>query len=78
MTTLLVVAVLNTALSLVYYLRVVKTVCLDEPPAGSSTDRPERSLKLLLVIGAAPIVLLGLAPEWLARVTEEACRGLFG
>lgn len=78
MTTLLVVAVLNTALSLVYYLRVVKTVCLDSPPDDLPTDRPERPLQLLLAIGAAPIVLLGLAPEWLASVANEACRGLFG
>jgi NADH:ubiquinone oxidoreductase subunit 2 (subunit N) len=75
---LLVVAVLNTALSLVYYLRVVKTVCLDAPPDDLPTDRPERSLQLLLAIGAAPIVLLGLAPEWLASVANAACRGLFG
>ncbi len=78
MTMLLVVAVLNTALSLVYYLRVVKTVCLDAPPGDLPTDRPERALQLLLAIGAAPIVLLGLAPEWLASVANEACRGLFG
>jgi NADH-quinone oxidoreductase subunit N len=78
MTMLLVVAVLNTALSLVYYLRVVKTVCLDAPPDDLPTDRPERSLQLLLAIGAAPIVLLGLAPEWLASVANAACRGLFG
>lgn len=78
MTMLLVVAVLNTALSLVYYLRVVKTVCLDSPPDDLPTDRPERALQLLLAIGAAPIVLLGLTPEWLASVANAACRGLFG
>jgi hypothetical protein len=42
------------------------------------TDRPERSLQLLLAIGAAPIVLLGLAPEWISSVANAACRGLFG
>jgi NADH-quinone oxidoreductase subunit N len=78
MTMLLVVAVLNTALSLVYYLRVVKTVCLDTPPDDLPTNRPERSLQLLLATGAAPIVLLGLAPEWLASVANAACRGVFG
>lgn len=78
MTALLVVAILNTALSLVYYLRVVKTVCLDDPPEDSVADRPDRATQTLLAIAAAPIVLLGLAPEWLARMASDACAGLFG
>lgn len=78
MNTLLVVAVLNTALSLVYYLRVVKTVCLDDPPEGGPVERPERVAQTLLAFTAAPIVLLGIAPEWLARLASDACSGLFG
>ncbi|TWU00009.1 NADH-quinone oxidoreductase subunit N [Botrimarina colliarenosi] len=78
MVMLLVVAVLNTALSLVYYLRVVKTICLDAPPEDAGVERPERPTRLLLAVGAAPILLLGIAPEWLARLAGEACQGLFG
>lgn len=78
MNTLLVVAVLNTALSLVYYLRVVRTVCLDPPPESGSTERPERMARVVMSCLAAPILLLGIAPEWLARLANDACRGLFG
>ncbi|MEN0110368.1 MAG: NADH-quinone oxidoreductase subunit N [Planctomycetota bacterium] len=78
MTTLLVVAVLNTALSLVYYLRVVKTVCLDEPAETALPRRPTPGGRWVLACLAVPIVLMGIAPEWLASATAQACAGLFG
>lgn len=78
MNTLLVIAVLNTALSLVYYLRVVRIVCLEPPPEGGPTERPEKAAQLLLACLAAPILLLGIAPERLARLASDACSGLFG
>jgi NADH-quinone oxidoreductase subunit N len=78
MTMLLAVAVVNTAVSVVYYLRVVKTLWLDPPPEGGAKERPDKPTRALLILTASPIVLIGLAPEGVARAAMAACRGLFG
>ena len=62
MITLLVVGGLNTALSLFYYLRVVKTMAIDPEP----TNRPTNGFSLVSLSGAfvvavtLPILILGL------------------
>jgi NADH-quinone oxidoreductase subunit N len=62
MITLLVVGGLNTALSLFYYLRVIRTMAIDPEPAG----RPARGFSLVSLPGAfvvlmtVPVFVLGL------------------
>jgi NADH-quinone oxidoreductase subunit N len=62
MLTLLVVGGLNTALSLFYYLRVIKTMAIDPEPA----DRPAKSFSLVSLPGAyivlvtLPVLILGI------------------
>ncbi len=74
----LVVAALNTVSSLVYYLRVAKTMCMDAPP---ETSRPVSlgflSTTYVLVL-SVPILILGILPELIAPVTRLAANGLFG
>jgi NADH-quinone oxidoreductase subunit N len=61
MLTLLVVGGLNTALSLFYYLRVIKTMAIDPEP----TDRPTKGFSLVSLPGAyivlvtLPVLILG-------------------
>ena len=60
----LVVAGLNTAISLVYYLRVVKTVCMDP----ESDSRGPVSLGFLpvayVLVVSLPVLIFGLLPDW--------------
>ncbi len=73
----LVVAGLNTAISLVYYLRVVKTICIDP----ESDSRGPVSLGFLpvayVLVVSMPVLLFGLMPEWLARWADQAARQFF-
>ena len=73
----LVVAGLNTAISLVYYLRVVKTMCIDP----ESDSRGPVSLGFLpvayVLVVSVPVLLFGLMPEWLARWADQAARQFF-
>jgi NADH-quinone oxidoreductase subunit N len=74
---LLAVAVLNTAVSMAYYLRVVRTMFLDPASDGASPAAIPRAGLVLLLVAAAPIVLFGLAPGPLAAAAEAAAHGLF-
>jgi NADH-quinone oxidoreductase subunit N len=74
----LVVAAMNTVVSLVYYLRVAKTICMDAPP---DTSRPvslgffPTTYALALTL---PVLILGIVPEVIAPMTRLATAGLFG
>jgi NADH-quinone oxidoreductase subunit N len=74
----LVAAAVNTAISLVYYLRVAKTMCMDPQP---DTSRPVQ-LGLLatsfVVAITLPIVIWGITPHRVAEITQQAATGLFG
>jgi NADH-quinone oxidoreductase subunit N len=74
---LLAVAVLNTAVSMAYYLRVVRTMFLDPAPDGANPSAFPGSGVVLVSLAAAPIVLWGLLPGPLAAAAEAAARGLF-
>lgn len=80
MLTMLVVAGVNTAISLFYYLRVVKIMTIDPPPA----DRPHPEFQLLslqgifLVAMTVPVVLLGIWFNQLTNLTIQVSRSLFG
>jgi NADH-quinone oxidoreductase subunit N len=73
---LLVIAGINTAISLVYYLRVAKTVCIDPEPAV----RGPVSLGLLpatyVFIVSLPVLIYGIYPEPIQRIAEQASKHL--
>ncbi|RIK87289.1 MAG: hypothetical protein DCC67_02060 [Planctomycetota bacterium] len=74
----LVVAAINTAISLVYYARVAKTMCIDPQP---DTSRPVQLgfLPTTFVFAMAlPVAILGVLPELVAPWTRDAAAGLFG
>ena len=78
MITALVVAGLNTAISLVYYLRVVKTMCVDpEPDSRGPVSLGFLPAAYVLVV-AAPVLIFGLLPDWLARWTDQAAQQFIG
>jgi NADH-quinone oxidoreductase subunit N len=76
MIALLVIAGINTAISLVYYLRVAKTVCIDPEP----DTRGPVSIGLLpaayVLILAIPIVYYGILPTRVVDVAAEAAKQL--
>jgi NADH:ubiquinone oxidoreductase subunit 2 (subunit N) len=73
-----VVAAVNTAISLVYYLRVAKTMCMDAQP---DTSRPV-DLGFLpttyVLIVTLPVLLFGVMPDRVALWTQQAAAGIFG
>lgn len=77
--TLLVIGGLNTALSLYYYLRVVKIMTIDPEPA----DRLPVNVSVLspaglyLVLLTLPVVVLGIWFNGLNEKAQDAARGLF-
>ena len=77
MITALVVAGLNTAISLIYYLRVVKKMCMDP----ESDSRGPVSLGFLpvayVLMISAPVLIFGLMPDWLARWADQAAQQFF-
>jgi NADH-quinone oxidoreductase subunit N len=80
MITLLVIGGLNTAISLFYYLRVVKVVALDP----ETEHRTPRSFSLASVSGAyvvlltIPLIVLGLFYGGFYELTKHVTAGLFG
>jgi NADH-quinone oxidoreductase subunit N len=73
---LLVIAGINTAISLIYYLRVAKTVCIDPEPAG----RRPVSVGLLpaayVLVVALPVLILGVFPGRVLEIASEASKQL--
>ena len=73
---LLVVAVLNTAISLVYYLRVAKTMCIDpEPDARVPIELGFHQVLYVLAV-SLPILIFGILPEWLAYCAYQGSANL--
>lgn len=72
---LAVVGMVNSAVSAYYYLRIVRTMYLDEP---LSDDRVGGDLSITLVTGltATGVLLFGVAPWFLLRFAEVAVEGL--
>lgn len=73
----LVAAAANTALSLVYYLRVAKTMCIDREPDSTRPVALGFFPSAFVVAMTLPVVLYGLDPERIARWTQQAAAGLF-
>jgi NADH-quinone oxidoreductase subunit N len=74
---LLFVAGINTVLSLVYYLRVAKVMCIDPEP----DTRPPLSLGFLpgfyVVAVSLPVLVLGVYPMWLNTLALGGTHSLF-
>ncbi|MCH2596612.1 MAG: hypothetical protein MKZ95_12540, partial [Pirellulales bacterium] len=77
MTLVLVVAALNTAIALIYYLRVAKTMCIDE----ESDSRGPVSLGFLpsayAIAISVPVLILGILPDEIAQWADQAAHQLF-
>ena len=73
---LLVIAGVNTAISLIYYLRVAKTVCIDAP----LPDRGPVSIGILpafyVLVISLPVLVFGIVPERVLDVAREAAHQL--
>lgn len=73
----MVAAAANTALSLVYYLRVAKTMCIDREADGTRPVALGFFQTAFVLAMTLPVVLYGLDPERIARWTQQAADGLF-
>ena len=72
---LVVVAVLNTAVSAYYYMRWARTMVLDEPEDATSF-RPVPAVRALLVLTAVAVVFFGLVPTPLIDAARRAAEAL--
>jgi NADH-quinone oxidoreductase subunit N len=73
---LLVVAGVNTAISLVYYLRVAKTVCIDPEPAGRGPVSLGALPAVYVFLVSLPVLIYGIYPEPIAELAEQATKHL--
>ena len=69
---LVVLAIAMSAVSLYYYLRVLKRVYVAPPAVGGVRVRTPLHSQVLLLLLAAAVVLLGCAPQLLLRWIEAA------
>jgi NADH-quinone oxidoreductase subunit N len=57
------IGVINTVLSLGYYLRLVKSIFLDEPNESSLTVKQPKAATTILIISSIIIILVGIIPS---------------
>ena len=76
MMALFVVAGINTVISLVYYLRVAKTVCIDPEPAGRRPLALGWLPSAYVFIVSLPVLIYGLYPVPVYRIAEQASKFL--
>ncbi len=72
----MVAAAINTAISLVYYLRVAKTMCIDPQPDTSLPVELGLLPAAYVLAITIPVVLYGLLPNLIAPWAENATAGL--
>lgn len=78
MITALVVAGINTGISLIYYLRVIKKICIDpEPDTRGPVSLGFLPTAYILVV-SLPVFFLGLFPDTLARWADHAAQQFLG
>lgn len=77
MITVLVVAALNTVISLIYYLRVAKRMCIDPEPDTRGPVELGIFPSVYVFAITVPIVLCGIYPAWLINLTQIAGENLF-
>lgn len=78
MITVFVIAALNTALALVYYLRVAKVMCIDAEPDSRGVVSLGFLPSAYIFVVSVPVVIYGILPDQVAVWTELAVAGLFG
>jgi NADH-quinone oxidoreductase subunit N len=74
----MVAAALNTAVSLVYYLRLAKTMCIDPQPDTSLPVELGFLPAAYVLAMVIPVVIYGLLPNLVAPWAQYAAAGLFG
>jgi len=77
MMTLLVVAGLNTVVSLIYYLRVARTICMDPEPDSRGPVAFGFLPAAYVLVASVPVLALGLWPDRLAQWADLAASSLF-
>src|SRR6185369_14291503 len=74
---LLVIAGINTAISLIYYLRVAKVICIDAEPV----ERGPVAIGLVpgayVLVVALPVIIYGILPERFLDLAKAAAQQLF-
>ncbi|HEX4412697.1 MAG TPA: NADH-quinone oxidoreductase subunit N [Lacipirellulaceae bacterium] len=76
MIALLVIAGINTAISLVYYLRVAKVMCIDAPPADRGPVWIGVLPVVFMIIIAVPVLVYGIVPAHLLEIARAATQQL--
>ena len=72
---LVIFAIAMSAVSLYYYLQVLKQIYVTPVPAGAAEIRASLASKVVLVALAAAVVVLGCAPDLLLGRLVEAIKG---
>ena len=67
-----ILALLMSAVSLYYYLQVLKQAFVAPVPNGASTLRPAWTTSAMLTLLALAVVILGCAPNWLVTTLLAA------
>jgi NADH-quinone oxidoreductase subunit N len=76
MIALLVIASINTAISLVYYMRVAKTVCIDPEPESRRRATIGLLPAVYVLIVSLPVLIYGLFPGPILTLAREASKQL--
>jgi NADH-quinone oxidoreductase subunit N len=72
MIALLVIAGINTAISLIYYLRVARVVCMDPEPAGRGPISIGLVPAVYVLVVAVPVLVYGILPGRLLELARAA------
>jgi NADH-quinone oxidoreductase subunit N len=74
--TLVVVALLNTALAAYYYVKIVHAMYLKPAPAGKPLES-NLSLSVALAAAVVGVVVIGLAPDQFMSLASTAAGAVF-
>lgn len=78
MMTVFVIAAINTAIALVYYLRVAKVMCIDPEPDSRGAVSLGLLASLYIFVIAVPVIILGVMPKQIADLTDVVASKLVG
>jgi NADH-quinone oxidoreductase subunit N len=73
---LFVIAGINTVISLIYYLRVAKTVCMDPEPEGRQATSIGWLPGAYVFVVSLPVIILGVYPVPVQELAEQATKYL--
>jgi NADH-quinone oxidoreductase subunit N len=73
---LLVIAGINTAISLIYYLRVAKVMCIDPEPASRRPAEIGFLPAVYVLLISLPVVIYGIFPGRVLEFVEASTRSL--